>query len=654
MRKTGEMLAAAMVIMLLAVGCQRGDERKENIGVSTPTEAVTAEETPTPVTTEAAVPTAIPTEAVTPTVIPTEALTGALTPTGATTEALAPTPTGIEEVPAEDDPDKRTGVFNWKTRSQKYGYDNYELYTSDGSTKVEKKNSNIYVNEKPVYTAAYSDEAHFWIIDLDKSDDEEEILVIDYQDFYSWEERLIKTVFSSKKAGDFCRLTVSVFEKDGTLIFNNTSFYIGDPGYVALWGDGKIYLDKAYVDLPPEGYYADHITFVTVFEEQDNGKKKRTIVPEESELFFQSKIGCCPKIYTARPFYAYSVNDNSLTEISPQIITLSSAGSEKLYFSAEDKNAYWVDIHRSNNGWIIGESYDTSVWLQLGENCPSALYPVRLPIIKCEKEALPLTEFVYAYSGVAKDESELLADNRKDLWNSLINGEAELIFSTLPDTEEELQNIDKSGLEFSVRPVIALSGCGIPLNGTHWELDTQWKFDSHDYYNKRATDDSSIIYAVIREDAETFSHARELFKWFGLGKVVKHVNGIAYFSDDPETYQAIRDYTVKDPSPYEYDKSIIESGYDDDYILDATAYTEGAVDEEDILEFGTDYYNDYWEDYVSFEHWYAYITCAACRLMSKNSERYQELKAAVEEINLKLAGRVEEVIRMGQDTIESM
>ena len=87
MRKTGEMLAAAMVIILLAVGCQRGDERKENIGVSTPTEAVTAEETPTPVT--------------------TEALKGALTPTGATTEALAPTPTGIEEVPAEDDPDKR-------------------------------------------------------------------------------------------------------------------------------------------------------------------------------------------------------------------------------------------------------------------------------------------------------------------------------------------------------------------------------------------------------------------------------------------------------------------------------------------------------------------------------------------------------------------
>ena len=93
MRKTGEMLAAAMVIMLLAVGCQRSDERKENIGGSTPTESVATPETsdvpeitPTAVPTETAVPTAIPTEAVTPTP------TAPTMPTGADTGLPSPTP----------------------------------------------------------------------------------------------------------------------------------------------------------------------------------------------------------------------------------------------------------------------------------------------------------------------------------------------------------------------------------------------------------------------------------------------------------------------------------------------------------------------------------------------------------------------------------
>ena len=109
MRKTGEMLAAAMVIMLLAVGCQRGDERKENIGGSTPTEAVATPEpsdapeiTPTAVPTEAAVPTAIPTEAVTPTptapTMPAGADTGLPSPTPFLWTTPMPTPTPIPDV----------------------------------------------------------------------------------------------------------------------------------------------------------------------------------------------------------------------------------------------------------------------------------------------------------------------------------------------------------------------------------------------------------------------------------------------------------------------------------------------------------------------------------------------------------------------------
>ena len=80
-------------IMLLAVGCQKGDAGKENNGGSTLTESVATPEpsdalkiTPTAVPTEAAVPTAIPTEAVTPT------LTVSTMPTGADTGLPSPTP----------------------------------------------------------------------------------------------------------------------------------------------------------------------------------------------------------------------------------------------------------------------------------------------------------------------------------------------------------------------------------------------------------------------------------------------------------------------------------------------------------------------------------------------------------------------------------
>ena len=80
-------------IMLLAVGCQKGDARKENNGGSTLTESVATPEpsdalkiTPTAVPTEAAVPTAIPTEAVIPTP------TVSTMPTGADTGVPSPTP----------------------------------------------------------------------------------------------------------------------------------------------------------------------------------------------------------------------------------------------------------------------------------------------------------------------------------------------------------------------------------------------------------------------------------------------------------------------------------------------------------------------------------------------------------------------------------
>jgi len=100
MRKTGKMLAAAMVIMLLAVGCQRSDERKENIGGSTPTESVaTSEPSDAPEIT----PTAVPTEAVTPTVIPTETVTPTPTAEPSPTEA----PTGVpEDIQEADEPEE--------------------------------------------------------------------------------------------------------------------------------------------------------------------------------------------------------------------------------------------------------------------------------------------------------------------------------------------------------------------------------------------------------------------------------------------------------------------------------------------------------------------------------------------------------------------
>ena len=89
-----------ILIMLLAVGCQRSDERKENIGVSTPIESVAA---PEPSDAPEITPTAVPTEAVTPTVVPTETVTPTPTAEPSPTEALTGVPEDIQE---SDEPEE--------------------------------------------------------------------------------------------------------------------------------------------------------------------------------------------------------------------------------------------------------------------------------------------------------------------------------------------------------------------------------------------------------------------------------------------------------------------------------------------------------------------------------------------------------------------
>lgn len=173
-------------IMLLAVGCQKGDAGKENNGGSTLTESVA---TPEPSDAPEITPTAVPTEAVTPTVIPTETVTPMPTAEPSPTEA----PTGVpEDIQESDEPEEmkiplsaRLGelpasirkVFEEKGRFI-YVETEYKNYALNNGNQYTIESFQPFVSEACEHPEEYMAEPDsFTIIDLDR-DGKNEIIVL--------------------------------------------------------------------------------------------------------------------------------------------------------------------------------------------------------------------------------------------------------------------------------------------------------------------------------------------------------------------------------------------------------------------------------------------------------------------------------------------
>lgn len=649
-RAAGKRIAGAIIcagILLLAAACGRANESNPDV-VNVIPEPISETPVLAPEITEDPTPSAEPAVDNTETggdKKPSPTFIEIVIPT----QAVTPTPDEPVITRAADKTIPKAEIIDSYDLYRKYGDDGYILFTSDEKTKAEKKYNDFYINGECVYSSRYSSDAFFCIVDLDVSDDEEEILIIDRQLFSnsdSWGHiRETAAVLDKTGLDRAMRFTVTLFDKNGTLLFNNTVFCPYVNYTVSISGDGTVTLRVAKIDLPPEGYTAENVTFTTVI---DNNTNRRTLKPEVFTLNCAMSLGYQPRFYTVNTFIAHSEDDNGSAEISPQMITLTSASPERIDFTAGGK-AYWADVRydSSEDKWFLGDSYDLSAWLEAAPNCSgitSCRGEFALSEIKCEKEALPLAEFIYAYHGLDIPNSDSMAASRMSIWESLINQETGLILTTLPDTEEELLMIEKSGLQFEIRPVIDLTGCNYPLNGTNWESCAFW------YHTDENDDYSSYIFAVIISSMTDKTSARKLFDWLGPDRVVKHIKGNAYIGGESEIYEGITDLTVIDPAPYAFDDGERQN-FLGTYYFEGTNIVPGAVNPEDYysvvkeaapgeVSYKSGYRSD-WDGTVRDN--YTAFSYSLLKLSDYSSTRYKVLEPAIDSINTRMAEHWEEI-----------
>ncbi len=652
-RAAGKRIAGAIIcagILLLAAACGRANESDPDV-VNVIPEPISETPVLAPEITED------PTPSAEPAVDNTET-GGDKKPSPTFIEIVIPTqavtPTPDEPVitrAAEDKTIQKVGVFDIHDLYEQYGKDDYQLFTSDEKTKAEKNYGSFYINGEWVYSAKDRASAYFWIVDMDLSDDEEEILIIEQEAFSDDEKsglfRQTAAIIDKTELNKAVRFTVTIFDKNGALLFNDTVYALSGKHYVSILGDGKMTLSAANIDLPPEGYTAQNVTFIT---ENDNNTVIKSFKPEQSVFDCETSMGYQPRFYTVNAFMAHSVDDNGMVEISPQIITLISVSSERIDFTAGEK-AYWADVYYDNSEkkWFTGDAYDLSCWLEEAPDCPEKISnfqgEVELPEIRCEKDVLPLAKFIYAFHEIDIVNPDSMAAGRKSIWESLIKQEAGLILTTLPDTDEELLMIEKSGLQFEIRPVIDLTGCNYPLNGIVWYRHSMyWNFteDNNDY--------SSYIYAVIRSDMPAQTSARKLFDWLGPDRVVKHIKGNAYIGGESEIYEGVTDLTVIDPAPYAFDDGERQK-FLGTYYFEGTNIVPGAVNPEDYYSVikeeapgEVSYKSGYWEDWEGkVRDNYTFFSYSILKLGFGSSERYKVLEPAIESINGRMAEHWEEI-----------
>ncbi len=246
--------------------------------------------------------------------------------------------------------------------------------------------------------------------------------------------------------------------------------------------------------------------------------------------------------------------------------------------------------------------------------------PNEFPIIGYEKETEIVLQILHKYF-LEQEEVTIQeeCEERSNVWKKLANKQVDIAFTMRPNSEKDIELLNKIGSGFEIIPILNLdSNIDDPNHRYYWYL-----YDGEEVF----LDENSIIYAIIREDTNKDSVAGKMFNWTASPEAreifCKNIE-CSYIASKSHLYDGtVWDITIEDYEPYKFDEEKYNEWGPFTYYVESINYVPGSVKE------------------VSYQ--IGHDNDGLLRLAGENRAEYKKMEDKFNEINRQYMDKQDEV-----------